>query len=134
MSPSPSATAPHRPTPAQGPRAAGDSIVVKRLAAGRPGTKRHLERFGAALVCVRYRQDAATGDRLTTVELIIDQRPAKAKANAGTVLIRIGYGETLLRKQAKAAGGKWIAARKLWQVPKTLVRRLKLAKRVVPQD
>jgi hypothetical protein len=42
---------------------------------GQKGTQRLVNRFGAALVCVRYRYDERTGDNLTTAEVIVDRRP-----------------------------------------------------------
>ena len=41
---------------------------------GQKGTQRLVNRFGAALVCVRYRYDERTGDNLTTAEIIVDRR------------------------------------------------------------
>lgn len=48
-----------------------NSRIVKKLAPQAAGAKRLAERFGDALVCVRYRVDAAAGRRYTTVELIV---------------------------------------------------------------
>jgi len=42
-----------------------------KLKAGQKGTKKLSEKYGDALVCVRYRYDEASGTRFTTVELII---------------------------------------------------------------
>ncbi len=110
------------------------TAVVKRLAAGAPGTKRHHRYYGDALLCVRYREDTATGERLTTVELVIERRPARpGKAARDSVLVRIGYGETELRQRVKDAGGQWDPARKLWRLPAPAVRRLKLTRRIVKE-
>lgn len=92
------------------------------------GAKRLAARYGRALVCVRYREDAAQGRRLTTIELIVDERPLPPP-----VAVRIAFGETELRKQVKAAGGIWDGQRKLWRVPKAVVRKLKLQNRVVAE-
>ena len=112
-----------------GQRAAG-AVVIKKLAPGAAGTRRWLARFGSALVCVRYRQDASRNRRYTTVELVVDERPG----NPSCSLVRIGYQETLLRQQVKAAGGAWDAQRKLWSLPRTAIRSLDLEERVVAEN
>lgn len=99
------------------------ATVTKTL---QPGTRRLVERHGEALVCVRYRVDEARGRRLTTIELIVEDKPLKQR----DVLIRIAYGEAVLRQQVKAAGGQWDATLKLWRVPLPAVRRLKLESRI----
>lgn len=109
--------------------AAPGGVVLKKLPPAAAGAKRVTARFGKALVCVCYREDAASQRRLTTVEPIVDERPLPAP-----VLVRIGYEETELRQRVKAANGTRDARRKLWRVPKSVVRDLKLAQRVVPEN
>jgi hypothetical protein len=106
-----------------------DSIVLKKIPRAAPGAKRLAERYGDALLCVRYREDRQSGQRLTTVELIVDQRPLPPLAS-----VRIAYEETELRRQIKAAGGQWDAENKLWRLPKSVVRKLKLQPRVVADN
>lgn len=104
------------------------STATKRLMPGAPGTKRLLERFGKALLCVRYRTDLESGLRYTTVELIVEERsgpPAKE------VWVRIGFEETELRQRIKDAGGLWDASRKLWRLPGASAKTLGLQKRIV---
>lgn len=108
---------------------AAQAAVVKKLAAGAAGTQRLLARYGEALVCVRYRQEAS-GRRYTTVELVVDERPGKP----ASAQVRIGYQETALRQQVMAAGGTWDALGKLWNLPKSAVRQLGLQDRVVPKN
>ncbi|MBI3140704.1 MAG: hypothetical protein HYZ19_02435, partial [Rhodocyclales bacterium] len=48
--------------------------VTKKLAPGADGAKRWTEHFGARLVCVRYREDAAGGKQYKTVELVVGER------------------------------------------------------------
>jgi hypothetical protein len=124
------ATADHRP---QMPPTAREftlsGVVLKKLAPGAAGTKRLAARFGNALVCVRYRDDPARGRRLTTVDLIVEERPLP-----GPLAVRIGYGETALRSQARAAGGWWDRQRKPWLLPRAAVRKLKLDDRVVAEN
>lgn len=101
--------------------------VIKRMAPGASGTRRLAERFGESLVCVRYRENPARGLRYTTVEIIVDQRPF----NAPEDLVHVAYAETALRHKVKDAGGQWDRELKLWRIPRTAVRTLGLADRVV---
>lgn len=115
------------------PRPPGGGSVLKKLAPTAPGAKRLAARYGDALICVRYREDQQTGQRLTTVELIVEtrDRPPRPVPQA---TVRIAYGETELRHRVKAAGGTWDAERKLWHLPKTAIRKLQLLHRMVPLD
>lgn len=104
------------------------STATKRLVPGAPGTKRLLQRFGEALLCVRYRTDPESGRRFTTVELIVEERSGPP---AREVWVRVGFGETELRQRIKAAGGLWDSGRKLWRIPGASVKALGLQKRIV---
>lgn len=104
------------------------SATIKRLKPGKPGTRRLLQRYGADLLCVRYRIDRSTGKRFTTVELLVEER---AGPPAAMVWVRVGYGETEVRRQIKEAGGVWDAERKLWRVSGHIAHALKLQKRIV---
>jgi hypothetical protein len=115
--------------PAAGPadRPTG-SVVLKKLSPTSAGARRYAGRYGDTLVCVRYREDPVARRRLTTVELIVDVRPLPAIPG-----VRIAYGETELRQQVKAAGGIWDAQNKLWRLPTSVIRKLKLEQRVVAE-
>lgn len=104
------------------------SAAIKRLPPGAPGTKRLVERYGDALLCVRYRHDPQRNLRLTTVELVVEERPRKPEK---TAWVRIAYGECELRQRIKAAGGTWHPERKLWQLPLKAIKSMKLETRVV---
>jgi hypothetical protein len=103
--------------------------VIKKLAPGMPGTRRLLERYGAALVCVRYREiETAEGARrLTTVELVVDERQGKPR----DAWLHIAYAETELRRAVKQAGGIWDSERRLWRAPIRTIKQLGIADRVV---
>lgn len=114
-------------------QAAPSSIVRKKLAPGAPGTRRLQERYGAALVCVRYREAAtADGQRLrqTTVELVVDER----KVPASEVWLHIEYNETELRQAVMQAGGIWDGKRRLWRIRTNAAKKLGLKGRVVTPD
>lgn len=102
-----------------------DSRIVKKLLPHAPGTKRLTERFGAALVCVRYRIDERAHKRYTTVELVVAE-----SAVAADVFLRIAYDEIELRQKVKSVGGQWYPNHKLWRVPRTQARALGLLNRV----
>jgi hypothetical protein len=48
-------------------------LMSKKLKPGQPATRRLVNQYGARLVCVRYRYNAAQGKRFKTVELIIEE-------------------------------------------------------------
>lgn len=79
------------------------------LKPGQRGTKSLTEKYGDDLVCVRYRYDAETRQRLKTIELVLERTPWEPppdKLSADTVLaLRIEGYETEQRKKVKAAGG-----------------------------
>ena len=111
------------------------------LRPGQRGTKKLVKRFGESLICVRYRYDATRRKRFTTVELIVEETPwhpvvhsdagDKSGDSAQQVAVRLSYSEQALREQVKAAGGRWDAGPRLWQLPLHRVRALGLADRIV---
>jgi hypothetical protein len=115
--------------------------VRRTLRPGDPGTHKLVQRFGDQLVCVRYRYDAETRIRMTTVELVVDtalaeprkSRPTRAEPEAGPrfMFVRIAFHETGLRTRARAAGGRWLPERRLWELPAEAVAALGLRDRVV---
>ena len=88
------------------------------LKPGQRGTKALVEKYGDALVCVRFRYDAELHQRLKTVELIVEkidwQPPAQLYNDSSLVALRIEGYELELRAQAKAAGAKWNPDKQLW--------------------
>lgn len=112
--------------------------VKKKIPAGAGGTKRHLQRYGDNLVCVRYRVDETRGVQLTTVEIVVDERPiSQAKVDFpddAVVLVRIGFVETDLRLDARAAGGRWNPEARAWELTWGAVRELNLVDRVILEN
>jgi hypothetical protein len=76
------------------------------LKPGQRGTKNLVEKYGEALLCVRFRYDAELRQRLKTVELRSDT----------FVPLRIEAADIPMRLQAKAAGGRWNPGKRLWFV------------------
>ncbi len=52
--------------------------TLKTLRSGDKGTKELVARYGTSLLCVRYRCDDLTRERVKTVELIIQRRSAES--------------------------------------------------------
>jgi hypothetical protein len=90
------------------------------LKPGQRGTKNLVEKYGEALLCVRFRYDAELRQRLKTVELIVertDWNPPPSYYTAETLVpLRIEASDIPMRQRAKAAGGRWNPQKRLWFV------------------
>jgi hypothetical protein len=105
--------------------------VVKTLRPLQPGTLKLLRRYGDALVCVRYREDATRTTRYTTVELVVESRPASRKARDGeAVEVRIEWRETTLRARAKSLGAELDPQTAMWKMTYRVARILGLTDRL----
>ncbi len=83
------------------------SSIVKKLNPDRKGARRLAERFGDRLACVRYRTDAESGRRFTTVEIVVEERQPIAPEPA-SALVLVNWNETELRRAIKELGGVWL--------------------------
>lgn len=97
--------------------------VTKRLAATQPGAIKLAQRYGAALVCVRYRRDADGRHRYTTVELVVDQAPIAEQ----WVHVHIAPGDARRQRLAHADGAQWDDLLRLWYMPRRTAKGLGLA-------
>ena len=90
------------------------------LKPGQRGTKSLAKKYGDALLCVRFRYDAKSRQRLKPVELIVERTawtPPVSQYTADTLVpLRIKHDDIPMRSQAKAAGGRWNPEKKLWFV------------------
>ena len=90
------------------------------LKPGQRGTKLLTEKYGDALLCVRYRTDEKRGVRLKTVELIVEEKPLRSTGcnykEEKSVSLTIAFGETALRDRLKSLGGRWNPTEKIWHV------------------
>jgi hypothetical protein len=89
------------------------------LRPGQRGTKRLAEKYGDDLLCVRFRYDAKSQQRLKTVELVVERAgwtPPRHRSPDALVPLRIDAADLPARSQVKAAGGRWDPGRKLWFV------------------
>jgi len=100
--------------------AGGGSTTRLILKPGQRGTKSLAEKYGDALLCVRFRYDAKSRQRLKTVELIVertDWTPPQPRYTADTLVsLHIKAIDMQARLQAKAAGGRWSPEKQLWFV------------------
>ncbi len=105
------------------------------LRLGQPGTKGLLKQYGKHLVCVRYRYDKRTKQRVKTVELIVDRAAWRPDAGGpdgdAVVAIRVDWQEAGLQKEVKAAGGKWDRRAKVWRLRRGRMESLGLEERIV---
>jgi hypothetical protein len=113
-------------------KAPDNTRVVKRLSPREPGTLKLMRRYGSALVCVRYRHDAAGQHRYTTVELVIDDAPIIPRGQPDDVVgVRIEHDDSTLRSRAYARGATWDRKSNLWLMPRRLASALRLTSRIV---
>lgn len=71
------------------------------LKPGQKGTLRLVEKYGEALICIRYRYDEIRGVRLKTVEIIVDEKPDRMPRfkDGDVVAVSVNYEEMELREQ-----------------------------------
>jgi hypothetical protein len=85
---------------------------------------------------VRYRYDETKKQRWKTVELIIEKSdwepPPPRQPGDAVVAIQVAAQEREVRRQVKAAGGKWNPRTVVWELPYGQVVALGLTKRIVP--
>ena len=89
------------------------------LKPGQKGTKVLVEKYGDALICVRYRFDERRGLRLKTAEIIVDAKPgwpAIRFRDTDIVSLMVPYTRKALRERLKAAGGRWVPEERVWRV------------------
>ena len=90
------------------------------LKPGQRGTKNLVEKYGEALLCVRFRYDVELRQRLKTIELIVERTewtPPPSLYTAETLVpLRIEAADISMRLQAKAAGVRWNPGKRLWFV------------------
>lgn len=89
------------------------------LKPGQKGTKHLVEKYGKALLYVRYRYDEVRGVRLKTVEIIVEEKtwnPPLPLQDEDVVPLLVNFSEMELREKLKDAGGRWNPEEKLWYV------------------
>ena len=98
---------------------------------GQKGTRKLVARFGDRLLFVRYRYDRNLKKRFTTVELIVaeaDWTPPPPPL----VRVKVEYWDVPLRREVKAAGGKWDPNGCVWLLPLDRAQETRTGKRDFP--
>jgi hypothetical protein len=102
--------------------------VTKTLAPGQHGAIKLARRYGASLVCVRYRVDDKARMRYTTVELTVDaveltrptrQGPSRVRGTIRVTDAEMGgmLGNQRTRAIAIGLGARWDDKAKVWHIP-----------------
>ncbi len=89
------------------------------LEPGKLVTKGLLAKYEKRLICVRYRYDEQTKQRFKTAEVIVDQsswQPEEDQSGEEIVAVRVGWQESELQREVKAAGGEWDPAERVWRL------------------
>jgi hypothetical protein len=106
-------------------------VMLKQMKAhshlkpGQKGTLRLVEKYGDALLCVRYRYDELRDVRLKTVEIIVEERPGKAAPrlrDSDPVIVQVPFTMPELRERLKSVGARWDVNEKVWRVRYGLIR------------
>lgn len=108
------------------------------MAPGERGTKNLHAQYGRRFVCARYRRSAERQRTITTVEIVVDDRPWTPKPERihpnQHLPVQVDYHEIDLRKAVKAAGGSWDATNKVWRLAYKQIVALGLTARIVTED
>lgn len=99
---------------------------------GENGTLRLVEKYGASLLCVRYRYEAVRGVKLKTVEIIVDEKPLTKPRfrDDDLVPVSVAFDELELRELLKKIRARWKPELKIWLAPYRLVRGTPLEARI----
>lgn len=108
--------------------------ITKTIQPGEMGSKQLYQQYGEKLVCVRYRVDRYQQKRITTVELIVDEKPYISNKYTVIAWVKIDFDETDLRRQLKAAGARWLPDQKVWEMEYATAKKMKLIKRIVKKE
>ncbi len=102
------------------------------LKPGQKGTRRLQEKYGDALLCVRYRYDEVRGVKVKTVELIVEERPIGKPRfrNDDVIPVSVRYDEVELRNMLRTFRARWDPRLKLWFVAYGLIRGTPLEARI----
>lgn len=99
---------------------------------GQKGTLRLVEKYGDALLCVRYRYDEKRSRRIKTVEIMVEESPVGSSRHkdGDVVQVYVSFEEVELREQLRSLRARWDAQLKVWLVPYRLIRGTLLESRI----
>ncbi|NVN99892.1 MAG: hypothetical protein HXX17_11250 [Geobacteraceae bacterium] len=110
-----------------------DMKAYAHLKPGQKGTVRLKEKYGDALLCVRYRFDEIRQVKVKTVEIIVDEKPlVKPRfSDEEIVPVSVFYDEEELRQQLRRKRARWDGDLKMWFVRYGLIRGTELESRIM---
>ena len=103
--------------------------VAKTMQADARGAIKLSQKYGQALVCVRYRLSPNGLQRMTTVELELERVAVQKKANPA-VAVKIYASEKKLIAMAKAKGARFNGETRLWRMRQNDAYALDLSERI----
>lgn len=110
-------------------------IICRKISAGKPGTKKLLEKYHERLLNVRYIYNSVRGIKMKTVELLEEQKPWKRERQFippnKIMHLRVEYDEVSVRKLIKACGGRWNKEKSYWELAYREVQILGLENRIL---
>jgi hypothetical protein len=112
-----------------------DMKSYSHLKPGQKGTRRLMEQYGTALLCVRYRYDEKRGVRLKTVEIVVEEKPLRSPRfkDGDVVPVLVAFDEMEFRDQLRKMHAKWDPQLKVWFVPFRLIRGTDLESRIAAE-
>ena len=103
--------------------------VAKTMQVDTAGAVKLTQKYGDALVCVRYRISPDGSERITTIELEVDRVKVQHKSNP-VVAVKIYPSEIKLIAMAKAKGARFNGKTRLWKMHQNDAYALELGKRI----
>ena len=103
--------------------------VAKKIKPSQRGAIKLARIHGAELLCVRYRESPDGGERITTVELVVE-RVAIQKRDDPIVAFKIRPGEADLRRLAMTKGATYDIKTHMWKLRRSEVLRMGLKSRI----
>ena len=105
--------------------------VTKTMSPDQPGAIKLARQFGESLICVRYRCNAESTTRYTTVELLLHEAPIQRSLDARKLVqVQMPWDDAQLRKKAADMGALWDCITKRWTMPLYAARMLGLTERL----
>lgn len=120
---------PHRSRKTRHPPSSAAWRVAKTIRPEQPGAVKLTRAHGDRLVCVRYREHPDGGERITTVELVVDRVVIQRRKDE-IVSFKIKATETDLQRIAKSKGAIYDSTTRMWKLSRTEVLRMGLRKRI----
>ncbi len=109
--------------------------IKRTILPEQPGAKRWRRKYGKNLICVRYRYDKKQNKKLTTVEIIVEEKEWEKRTNKipfnKIIPIIVMYNEIDISNLVKNAGGRWNIEEKVWELPYGEILSLGLEDRIV---